>query len=153
MRAQFVKTTDIRRSALVLYSDRQMYDLVNDVASYPLYMDGCERAEIISWSEHEMVAKMWLKKAGIGTSFTTRNRLRPPHSIELTLAEGPFSAFHGLWQFQALDSNACKVSLEMEFALNSSVFGAAVGMLFAKVADNMVSALIKRAQTVYGAHT
>ncbi len=146
-----MKTTDIRRSALVLYSDRQMYDLVNDVASYPLYMDGCERAEIISRGEHEMVAKMWLKKAGVGTSFTTRNRLQPPHSIELTLTEGPFSAFHGLWQFQALEQNACKVSLEMEFALSNSVLGAAVGMLFARVADNMVSALIKRAQTVYGA--
>ena len=33
--------TVISRSALVMHSAQAMYDLVNDVASYPQFMDGC----------------------------------------------------------------------------------------------------------------
>lgn len=65
--------TTIKRSALVMYSAQQMFDLVNDVASYPQYMANCVGAEVLEQSDDAMIARLDLKKGGIRYSFTTRN--------------------------------------------------------------------------------
>lgn len=142
--------TQIDRSALVTYSPAMMFDLVNDVAAYPDYMDGCVGAAVLRSSAKEMVARLDLSKAGVRQSFTTRNRLLRPHEIEMTIEEGPFRHFSGVWHFKALGEHACKVSLHLEFEFNSRLMGKAAGLLFAQVANNLVAALIQRAEAVYG---
>lgn len=142
--------TTIQRSALVMYSDQSMFDLVNDVASYPQFMDGCTGCEIIRHSDSEMVARLDLKKGAVSTSFTTRNVLQAPGSIAMVLEDGPFKKLTGLWQFKALSDSACKVSLDLEFEFSSLTLGVAASGLFTSVANNLVDALCKRAQQVYG---
>ncbi|MGB2055550.1 MAG: SRPBCC family protein, partial [Porticoccaceae bacterium] len=34
-----------------------MYDLVNDVTSYPQFMDGCAGVEIFEHNDHSMLAR------------------------------------------------------------------------------------------------
>lgn len=143
-------TTRIDRSALVNYSPEMMFDLVNDVSGYPAYMDGCVGALVISSSTDEMVAQLELSKAGVRQRFTTRNRLQRPHSIQMTVEEGPFRRFQGEWQFKALGEHACKVSLHLEFELNNRLVGKAAGAVFALVANNLVGALVRRAEMLYG---
>lgn len=67
----------IQRTALLPYTARDMYLLVNDIAAYPSYMDGCVGAEVLARDEGEMVARLDLAKAGVRQSFTTRNQLVP----------------------------------------------------------------------------
>ena len=43
--------TTINQSALLPYSASQLFDLVNDIESYPEFMDGCLEAEILSKKE------------------------------------------------------------------------------------------------------
>ncbi|MBT4928480.1 MAG: type II toxin-antitoxin system RatA family toxin, partial [Cellvibrionales bacterium] len=100
--------TKVSRSALVPYSAESMFCLVNDVASYPQFMDGCQSVEIIEHTEQLMVASLCLKKAGIEVNLTTENQLIPSLSIEMSLQDGPFSSFKGLWQFKALSDSASK---------------------------------------------
>ncbi len=140
---------DIKRSALLPYPIDDIYTLINDVAAYPEYMEGCVGAEVIRQDESAMEARLDLSKAGIQYSFTTRNRLERPTTVAMTLVDGPFSAFHGLWTLQALGDSACKVSLELQFTLQSKVLGAAAKTLFNAMADNLVDALVKRAQHLY----
>jgi len=142
--------TTIKRSALVMFSAEQMFDLVNDVASYPLYMEGCVGAHILEESDRSMTARLDLKKGGVTQSFTTRNTLYRPDRIELQLQEGPFKKLSGLWTFKALTDSACKVMLDLEFEFNSLSVGLASGSLFSSVANNLVDALSRRAQEVYG---
>jgi ribosome-associated toxin RatA of RatAB toxin-antitoxin module len=142
--------TTIKRSALVMFSAEQMFDLVNDVASYPLYMEGCVGAHIVEESDRSMTARLDLKKGGVTQSFTTRNTLYRPERIELQLQEGPFKKLSGLWTFKALTDSACKVVLDLEFEFNSLSVGLASGSLFSSVANNLVDALSRRAQEVYG---
>lgn len=142
--------TTIKRSALVMFSAEQMFDLVNDVASYPLYMEGCVGAHILEESDRSMTARLDLKKGGVTQSFTTRNTLYRPERIELQLQEGPFKKLSGLWTFKALTDSACKVMLDLEFEFNSLSVGLASGSLFSSVANNLVDALSRRAQEVYG---
>ena len=76
--------TQIQRSALVMHSAPRMYQLVNDVASYPEFLDGCVGTQVLEQSELQMLARMDLKKAGIQLSLLTRNRLVDACKIIMT---------------------------------------------------------------------
>lgn len=145
----------IERSALLPYSAEKLFDLVNDVSSYPQYMDGCVNAIVLSHSETMMEAQLELRKGGISQRFATRNQLQKPHKIVMELLEGPFDTLHGEWTFKMLAQDACKVSLYLQFktqqnSLHQSVAHKAAGKLFEGVAGNLVDALCKRANSLYG---
>lgn len=140
----------INRSALLPYTQQQLFDLVNDVEAYPSFMEGCVGAKILRCDEESMEARLDLARGGIAQSFVTRNRLRAPEVIELELREGPFEQFAGCWRFQALGEAACKVSLELDFTIRQALIGAAAGRLFERVTGNLVDAVVRRAATVYG---
>jgi ribosome-associated toxin RatA of RatAB toxin-antitoxin module len=146
--------TTISRSALLPYSAQQIYILINDVVNYPHYMDGCVGAEVLSEGKNDdgsefMLARLDLAKAGLRHSLTTRNTLLVPHRVEMTLVEGPFDDFKGLWLVQSLNDTACKISLEMVFSLNNKVLGKAAKVLFNPMADNLVDAVVKRAHYLH----
>ena len=143
--------TKIERSALVMHSAEAMFDLVNDVAVYPNFMDGCVAATIFNSDENQMVAQLTLKKAGVQQQFTTRNQLQRPHRIAMSLEDGPFKTLNGLWVFKSLSDSACKVSFSLEFEFNSAALSFAASGLFSHVANNLVASLCKRSDSVYGA--
>ncbi|KZX54998.1 ubiquinone-binding protein [Halioglobus sp. HI00S01] len=142
--------THIQRSALLPYKPKQMFDLVNDIEAYPRYMDGCVGAEVLRREEDIIEARLDLSKAGIKQSFSTRNRVVDARHIALELVDGPFQQFAGSWEFLPLGDEACKVSLELRFKVNSAVLGAAAAKLFDSVTTNLVSAVEKRAKELYG---
>jgi ribosome-associated toxin RatA of RatAB toxin-antitoxin module len=127
-----------------------MYDLVNDVASYPLFMEGCQAAEVFEHSDQQMVARLDLKKGGVKTSFMTRNRLQAPSTIEMNLEDGPFKRFKGVWSFTSLTPQACKVSLDLEFEFNNMAVGLAASKLFSTMDNELVDSLCRRADEIYG---
>lgn len=136
----------INRSALVPFPAELMYQLVNDIESYPKFMEGCVGAQIFARGDDWLEARLDLAKGGLKYSFTTRNRLRPPREIDLTLVEGPFEFFSGRWEFHALAENACKVTLHLEFEMAGKLLGLAAKTLFNSVANQLVDQLVKRAQ-------
>ena len=142
--------TIISRSALLPYKSIILFDLVNDIESYPQYMDGCVGAEILRRDDSLVEARLDLAKGGIAQSFSTRNRLMGTEEIILELLEGPFDYFEGRWGFQSLGETACKLSLQLEFAVNSKILGVAASKLFEMVTNNLVDALGKRAGEVHG---
>lgn len=140
----------IKRSALVMYSDHAMYDLVNDVPNYPLFMEGCRSVEVLEYTDEVMVARLDLKKSGVGLSLVTKNFLKAPNEITMTLEDGPFKSFRGLWTFTALTENACKVELDLSFEFKSKGLSLAASSLFSGVANGLVDSLCQRAEQVYG---
>ena len=142
--------TTINRSALVMYSAEQMFHLVNDVESYPQYMEGCVGASILEHGDRQMVAQLDLKKSGVSMSFVTRNSLFLPESIKMELEQGPFKRLSGEWTFKPLTENACKVTFLLEFETNSLATTLASSSLFSTVGNTMVDALCQRADTTYG---
>ncbi|WNZ55652.1 type II toxin-antitoxin system RatA family toxin [Microbulbifer sp. JMSA004] len=142
--------TEIERSALVMYSAEQMFDLVNDVASYPQFLPGCRAAEIIHSDDTTLEARLDLSRAGIKQSFVTRNQLVRPKSMTLKLVDGPFEQFEGLWEFTPLAENACKVSFTLSFSMKNRLIAAAAGKIFSDLANQMVAVMCERAEEVYG---
>ncbi|WP_252272795.1 type II toxin-antitoxin system RatA family toxin [Pseudomonas subflava] len=143
-------STRIQRSALLPYPAQALFDLVNDVASYPQFLPWCAAAEVLEASESEMRATLTVAKGGISQQFSTHNRLVPGKSIEMRLVEGPFSQLHGLWEFKALGDKACKISLDLTFDYAGPLVKATLGPLFTQAANTMVDAFCQRAKQLHG---
>jgi ribosome-associated toxin RatA of RatAB toxin-antitoxin module len=139
----------VTRSALVSFSAEQMYALVNDVAKYPEFLPGCSGTRVIESLESSMIASVDVAKAGISKTFTTANTLTPGESILMTLVDGPFKTLRGGWFFTALDEQACKVELKLEFEFSSKMIELAFGKIFNELTGNMVNAFTQRAKQVY----
>ncbi len=140
----------IHRSAIVPYSCRQMFDIVNDVERYPDFLPWCSDANIVSESDSEMLARLEMSATGMRYNFTTRNQLDAPAAIRMSLVDGMFSSLSGGWQFLALGEDGSKVSLELRFSLPGSLMRMSAGRVFTSAADKMVDAFCRRAEQLHG---
>jgi ribosome-associated toxin RatA of RatAB toxin-antitoxin module len=96
------------------------------------------------------VASLTISKVGVHQTFTTRNKLHYPDRMELSLVDGPFSRFVGIWHFHRLSDEACKVTFDMDFDVNNKLAGIALGVVFKQMATTMVDSFVSRAKQVYG---
>ncbi|WP_257264345.1 type II toxin-antitoxin system RatA family toxin [Endozoicomonas sp. ONNA2] len=140
----------ISRSALVMYSAEQMYDLVSDIESYAEFLPGCTGSRIDRQEGQYLEATLEVGKIGLRQSFSTRNKMIPGRSIQMQLLEGPFKHLFGIWTFQPLAGNGCKVSLELEFEMNNRLTQATLGGLIGQMMNAMVDAFGNRAKQIYG---
>jgi ribosome-associated toxin RatA of RatAB toxin-antitoxin module len=139
--------TRIQRHALVMHSASRMFHLVNEVEAYPEHFGWCENADVLERDDDSMVARLDLKIAGLRTNFTTRNRWVEPTRLDLHLVDGPFRKLEGHWTFHALDEEACKVSLTLDFDVAGSLVGNALALGFQGLADRLVDDFCRIANT------
>ena len=140
----------ISRSALVMYSVDQMFQLINDVLAYPQFLPDCSNSKIIAENENSVTASLLVSKAGLKKWFTTKNTLISNQQVQLELVDGPFNKLHGRWLLTPLSEEACKVSLELEYEFSNKMFDLAFGRVFNHLTNNMVQAFTQRAKNVYG---
>lgn len=140
----------INKHALVPYSVSQMYDLVSKIEIYPEFLPWCSRTQVLERDADQVRASIDIAYSGLNKTFTTQNRLQQNKMIEMRLVEGPFRHLEGYWRFDALNENACKVSLDLEFEFSSKLVGMAMGPVFTQIANSMVDAFCKRAVEIYG---
>lgn len=140
----------ISRSALVMYSVEQIYDLINDVVSYPQFLPDCIDSKVVSQSDDSMTASLLVSKGGMKKWFTTENTLLSNSQVLMSLVDGPFKNLTGGWQLTALSDDACKIELSLEYEFSSKLFDLAFGRVFNQLANNMVQAFTSRAKEVYG---
>ena len=140
----------IERSSLVTYSAGQMYDLVNDVASYPEFLNWCVDSEIHRLDSDAMEASITIALAGMQQTFTTRNQLSPGEGIAMSLISGPFQSLQGNWSFRQLGEEGSKVSLNLQFKFTSRLLSSAFSRGFSRVAERLVNDFCQRAGARYG---
>lgn len=142
----------IKRSALVMHSADDMYQLINDVLAYPKFLPDCVDSKIVSQSDEQMRAALLVSKGGMSKWFTTENTLIENKEVQLNLVDGPFKKLVGCWRLQPLSEEACKITLDLDYEFSSKLLSLAFGRVFDHLANNMVQAFIKRAKEVYGAN-
>lgn len=140
----------IRRSAVVPYSDREMYALVADIPSYPTFLPWCGGARVLRQEQDLVEAAITIAYHGVHKTFTTRNLMQPGRMMEIRLLEGPFRHLHGYWRFTALDERASKIELDLEFEVANRLVAAVLNPVFSTIANQMVDAFHKRAIALYG---
>jgi len=140
----------LKRNALVPYSARQMFELVNAIEEYPRFLPWCHNSQIISRTDKEIIASLEVNWKGIHKSFTTRNVLTPCDKIEISLVNGPMQRLDGVWSFNSLDEYACKIMLDLEFEFTGHFVDRLFQPIFQHIANTLVDAFCKRAIELYG---
>ena len=144
----------IHRSVLVPYTTSQMYELVDNIESYPEFLPWCKASQILSRNEDEVRARLVLAHAGLEKSFETCNRLQKNKMIEIRLVNGPFRSLEGFWRFETGSvPNTCQVTLDLEFEFVSKLISMMLGPVFHPAVNTLVDAFSKRATVVYSLHT
>jgi ribosome-associated toxin RatA of RatAB toxin-antitoxin module len=148
-----------KRSVLLWYSPREMYDLVTDIAAYPRFLPWCASAEVIAEHDDGVTARLTLAKGGLHHAFTTRNRHVAGESVEMVLVDGPFSTLDGLWRFlpigRASDAaegaaQACRVEFDLSYTFANAALESLVSPVFDRMANTFVDAFVQRAEQVHG---
>jgi ribosome-associated toxin RatA of RatAB toxin-antitoxin module len=130
-----------------------MRDLVEGVKSYPEFLPWCGEAKVLSIDKDVTRARIQIRYHGLNAAFTTENLRRSEQVIEMTLVEGPFRVLQGVWQFDELRENACRVEFKLEYEFSNKVLGIVAGPVFHKISDTLVDAFVRRADSLYRALT
>ena len=122
-----------------------MFELVNTIEDYPRFLPWCSRSHIISRTDVEVVAELEIAWKGVHKSFTTRNILTPSTQMDIKLINGPLKHMEGIWLFTALNENACKVELDLEFEFAGGFIDRFFQPIFQGIANSMVDTFCKGA--------
>jgi ribosome-associated toxin RatA of RatAB toxin-antitoxin module len=139
----------VEKSVLVPYSCAQMFILVDGVERYPEFLPWCGGSSVTALEGAVVQASVQIDFHGIKQSFTTENRREAPHSIAMTLQDGPFRHLDGGWRFIPLAESACKIEFRLHYEFSSHLLEKLVGPVFGHVANSFVDAFVKRAEKVY----
>ncbi len=145
-----MSVTQIKRSALLPYTAKEMFELVDAIEHYPAFLPWCSASQIISRKDNEVEAKLELSWSGMHKSFTTKNTLTPYERIDINLIEGPFKHLEGIWTFTPMGDHGCKVNLELDFELVGHFIDVIFQPIFSHIANSLVDLFTKRAVEVYG---
>ena len=141
--------SQINRSALMPFKQKDIFNLVNDVEAYPDFLPWCSSAKILEKAADQVLAKLTLKKMGVSYELVTRNRLSPFNFIDIELVEGPLQSLKGEWLFTELGDLGCKVEMSLCFELKKQIIDRAIGSILENAAENMVRLFSSRAESIF----
>ncbi|TDJ26863.1 MAG: type II toxin-antitoxin system RatA family toxin [Gammaproteobacteria bacterium] len=130
------------------YSTHIMYTIVNDVAKYPEFLPWCSESRILSQNDTSMKASILMKKGRLNHWFSTQNMLEADSKIEMSLIDGPFKRLDGVWKFIALDQQASKIILDLNFEFSSGFVSTLAAPVFTQIANTLVASFCTRAHEV-----
>ena len=141
---------NVSRSSLLPYNAKQMYAVIADVRSYPVFLNWCSDSELVSQVGNEVVAKLLISFGRLKFSFVTKNLMVENESVNISLVDGPFSALSGQWLLEELSESACKVAFDMNFDFDSIIKQKLFGRVFQSVISAQLEAFQQRAEDLYG---
>ena len=143
----------VKRAITVDFSTEQMYQLVNAVQDYPMFLPWCQRVEVHTASDEVIQATVYMSKGPLRHKFTTKNVLQKDHSITMHYVDGPFKQLEGQWLFEAITPSKCHVSLHLEYAFINKWLSLAIEPIFYPICHSLIEAFKQRAEALYGVST
>jgi ribosome-associated toxin RatA of RatAB toxin-antitoxin module len=149
----------VKRSVLLWYSPREMYELVTAVEDYPMFLPWCAQSEVVERHSDGMTARLTLAKGGLRHAFTTRNRQRDGREVRIELVDGPFSELEGTWVFLPVargsdardaDAPACRIEFDLRYAFANVALETLISPVFDRIANTLVDSFVQRAEQVHG---
>jgi len=146
-----------RTTRRVVFSPKQMFDLVADVEKYSQFLPLCEALTVRKreWvgDKEVLIADMTVGYKAIRETFTSRVVLDPA-ALEVHAGSvpeypsGPFAFVENRWSF-AETPGGCDVTFSIRYEFKSTLMQMLVGSLFDRVFRRYAQAFVERAQTVY----
>ena len=137
---------EIKHSAIIAQPPGRVFEVINDIESYPEFLPWCTHAKVLSRSDREIVATIGVRKGPLHGEFTTRNELDADRRISMQLVSGPFRTLEGEWLLSPIGENGCRVELHMRFAFKSALSALLFEQKFGETMASLVDAFVTRAR-------
>lgn len=141
----------VEKSVLVAHTAEHMFELVDRVEDYPVFLPWCGGTELKSRDENRTVATIHIAYMGIRQSFSTENAKVYPREMRIKLQDGPFAELSGGWVFLPLGEDACKIEFRLQYVFSSRVLETILAPVFSHITNTFVDAFVRRADEVYSA--
>ena len=122
-----------------------IFNLINDIESYPNYLPWCTKAEVEEESDNIIIGKIYISKSFIKWDFSTKNTIVKNKSISLEFVDGPFENLDGKWLFTSLDDHNTKVSLEINYKFKSSLIELSIEPIFTSIMNSILKSFVQQA--------
>mgnify|MGYP001326242954 CR=1 FL=1 len=122
-----------------------IFNLINDIESYPTYLPWCTQTEVQEESENIIIGKIYISKSFIKWNFSTKNTITKNKSIMLEFVDGPFENLDGKWLFTSIDDYNTKVSLEINYKFKSSLIELSIEPIFASIMNSILKSFVQQA--------
>jgi len=132
------------------YSQKQVFDLVADVGSYPEFLPWCRGARVHNRTSAGFDADVMIGFKLFRERFTSRVKLIPNRGVDVDYIKGPMKRLYNHWIFEQEPDGSCKVDFEVDFEFKSKLLDEMIGDLFERACHKMVAAFEKRANELYG---
>ena len=129
----------IYQSITVNFSNKQMYDLVNNITSYPEFIEHCKKSQV-HWQTNEFAeVTLYIVRGFLKFKLLTHNYMIKNKSIIINLIEGPLKNLTCIWKFIPLNSFTSKVNLVFDFDFNNSKAAFSIKVIFDRFLNQILS--------------
>ena len=135
----------IKKSALVLYSREEMFNLVDSVEDYADFLPWCGGTEVLTKTSKVTKASIKINFRGVKQTFTTENNKNAPEKMIIKLINGPFKELSGEWRFLELDKDACRIELELHYQFSNIILEKLISPVFNIIANTFIDNFVKEA--------
>ncbi len=139
----------VEKSVLVSHPPERMFELVDRVEDYPVFLPWCGGTELKMRDAGHTVATIHIAYMGIRQSFTTENAKTYPNEMRIKLKDGPFSELEGDWTFIPLGEDACKIEFRLHYVFSSRVLETLLAPVFTHITNTFVDAFVHRADELF----
>jgi ribosome-associated toxin RatA of RatAB toxin-antitoxin module len=140
----------VRKSVIVPFACEAMFDLVDDVESYPQFLPWCAATQVFERTPQRTRARLDIDYHGLKSSISTDNAKSRPGEMRLAFVEGPFESFHGAWHFFPLGDEGCRVELQIDYEFSSATMERVMGPVFGHIMETLVDRFVERAESRAG---
>jgi ribosome-associated toxin RatA of RatAB toxin-antitoxin module len=140
---------DVKKNVIVNHSTDQMFNLVDRIEDYPLFLPWCGGSQIIERNDKITKASIHIKYSGVNQSFTTQNTKNYPHRIDLKLINGPFKKLEGFWVFKPINQDGCHIEFQLHYEFSNFILDKLISPVFSQIANAFVDGFVTQADKIY----
>ena len=122
-----------------------IFNLINDIESYPNYLPWCTKTEVTKKSTNIIIGKIFISKSFINWNFSTKNIIKTNESISLELIDGPFERLTGKWLFSPINDFNTRVSLSINYKFKSSIIELSIEPIFSSIMNSILKSFVQEA--------
>ena len=122
-----------------------IFNLINDIESYPHYLPWCTKTEVTEKSTNIIIGRIFISKSLINWNFSTKNTIKTNDSISLELIDGPFESLTGKWLFSPIDDFNTRVSLSINYKFKSSIIELSIEPIFSSIMNSILKSFVQEA--------
>jgi ribosome-associated toxin RatA of RatAB toxin-antitoxin module len=139
----------VKKTVIINHSASEMFLLVDDVLKYPEFLPWCGGVDLIHKDDQSTTATLHIAYHGLHQSFTTQNSKTFPSLMTIQLKDGPFKHMDGVWQFTALNDEACKIEFSLNYEFANHFLEKIIAPVFNHIANTFVDGFVVRADKIY----